>query len=420
MPSRSISRALAPLTSPRLTLCAAACLVVCSGALTLARTGQPQVGPDAGQKIAVYLEDGSRIVGVLVERNDQRMVVRVGAIETTIPQSEVRKVEIQPSVREEYKRLRAAILDSDAVAIIRLARWLQAEGLIREALYEVEELLKRQPGNAMALTLARQIEAQIALENKRAEPSEPKPARAEPEEDDFPLLSPDQVNVLKVYEIDMADPPRIEIDRAAVEELMRRYADDPAIPATQEGRQAILRQSPQRTLELMFQLRARDMYGFVEVLGHPESMHRFKTDVHRTWLISRCAESGCHGGEEAGGLRLYNRAGRINTDEAVYTNFLILDRYRTADGRRLIDVDDPERSILLQIALPRDSSLFPHPEVGGEDDPAAFKPAFRSTRDRRFQQAVEWIESLYQPRVDYPIEYPAKPKAEGPSPTGGP
>jgi hypothetical protein len=344
---------------------------------------------------------------VLIERNEEKLVVRVGAIETTIPQEDVRKVEIQPTVREEYQRLRAAISDADSAALVRLARWLQSEGLIREALYEMEQLLERDPTNGAAAALARQIEAQIALEQKRVEPGDrTEPRIRKPEPDDFPLLTPKQINVLKVYEIDMADPPRIEIERGVVEELMRRYADSPDIPATQEGRQAMLRQSPERILELMFSLRARDMYADVEVLGHPESMQRFKTDVHRTWIVPRCATTDCHGGEEAG-LRLYSRRGRTNTDEAVYTNFLILDRYRTADGQRLINVEDPERSLLLQIALPRDNSLYPHPEIPETEDASErFSPAFRSTRDRRFEQAVEWIESLYQPRVEYPIQYP--------------
>ena len=41
--------------------------------------------------------------------------------------------------------------------------------------------------------------------------------------------------------------------------------------------------------------------------------------------------------------------------------------------------------------------------AGGRTKP--IEPVFHSTNDRRYQDAVEWIKSMYMPRPDYPVQY---------------
>jgi hypothetical protein len=143
-------------------------------------------------------------------------------------------------------------------------------------------------------------------------------------------------------------------------------------------------------------------------------MERFRNDVHRTWLINGCATTRCHGGEKAG--RLYLSTTRVNTDETAYTNFLIVDRYRTDSGIGLINYEEPVRSPLLQAGLPRKDALYPHPEVPGPNGRGdLWRPVFRSTRDTGYEQAVEWIQSMYRPRPEYPVEYtPPRPSVAAP------
>src|SRR5690606_26176551 len=135
-----------------------------------------------------------------------------------------------------------------------------------------------------------------------------------------------QINLLKVYEIDLNDPPRLMISRRTVEDLLSTYAGHPLIPVSVEGRDAIMRWRDVQVLDLIFRLRARDFYGRVEVLESPASMKRFRDDVNRGWLVNSCATTRCHGGEQAGRLRLFNR--RPSAEASYYTNFLILDRFR--------------------------------------------------------------------------------------------
>jgi hypothetical protein len=145
-------------------------------------------------------------------------------------------------------------------------------------------------------------------------------------------------------------------------------------------------------------------------------MEFFRDRVHSTWIVNTMATTRCHGGSASGRLQLFNR--RPTAEQSVYTNFLILDRFVTSDGRKLIDYASPESSLLLQMALPRADSRNPHPEVPG------WEPAFTNRESRRYKQAIEWIRLMYRPRPDYPIEYlppgeaggtPTAPKPEEPS-----
>ena len=96
---------------------------------------------------------------------------------------------------------------------------------------------------------------------------------------------------------------------------------------------------------------------------------------------------------------------RPRAEETVYTNFLILDRFRTSMGAPMIAWEAPERSALLQMGLPQADALYQHPKVQG------WRPVFRSREDQGYVRAVEWIRSMYRPHPAYPIEY--TPPGEG-------
>jgi hypothetical protein len=117
--------------------------------------------------------------------------------------------------------------------------------------------------------------------------------------------------------------------------------------------------------------------------------------------MNGCATTRCHGGEEAGRLYLYNKSPA--SDRSAYTNFFIIEKFRTAQGMALIDYNEPRRSPLLQMGLPRDKATIKHPDVGGAGRRRA--PAFTSEDDPRFRQAVAWIRTMYPNRPEYPIEY---------------
>jgi len=404
-------------------------------------TELPPTGPGAGDAVpadpddeevetSLLLIDGTRATGVLAERTPEKIVLVNNGIRRSYATDSVAHIDTLPPVIDRYRQMRTAIGDNDLDQRLLLAQWLRSHRKYQLALDEVSGVLGHDPRNAEALRLRTWLEQQLRLRSRSVErvaPGGPAPlaAPARPRADlDFPTLTPEQINLIRVFEVDLADPPRMMIDRDAITALINRYASDALIPATREGREALYRKPPSQILDLMFRVRARDFYGSVQVMSDPRSMKMFRERVHGTWLLNSCATSRCHGGEGAGRLFLTTR--QPNSDATVYTNFLILDRFRLADpraqggaapddgGKPLIDYDDPARSPLLQLALNRAGSLYPHPEIpvaGGRTKPIS--PVFLTSNDRRFQDAVEWIRSMYVPRPEYPVEF-TPPVPQGP------
>lgn len=357
-------------------------------------------------EVLVALRDGREVTGQLISQDAKSIVVRINGIDTPFPADVVEDIRVLPSPLDQYRELRSAIDDKDAQQLLNLVKWLQHRRLYEEALAELAQVLQLEPGNSEALALRRLIESQILLDVKAGGPRSdgqdtPRPTR--PPEPVFPLLSEDQVNLIKVFELDLSDPPRMIVSRDTVAQLVERYAGNPLIPPTREGRESLYREKPEKILDLMFRVRARDLYGQIKVLDHPTPMRRFREDVHRGWLLNGCATATCHGGQDAGRLWLYNR--RPSADTTVYTNFLILDRFRLPDGKALIDYNDPANSPLLQMGLPRADSLYPHPRVNAIGRGRDWRHVFGSSDDRKFLDAVAWINSLYRPRPEYPISY---------------
>ena len=366
----------------------------------------------------VVLRDGQRYAGLLISRDNEKVVLRIAGIDETIPTSQIDRVSVLAPVLERYRSMRSAIDDNDVDSLLRLVEWLRARGQWDAALTELDHILKVQPDHYDAkrmrtLVLSQKKLAESAGAGSKGHGARPKPAAA-PAAEEFPLLAEHDINLIKVYEVDLSDPPRMLIDRRTVDRLLQEHKGDPALPATQDGREALYRGSPARVLELMFKVQARNLYGDVQVVDQPRSMRMFRDDVHRSWLINSCATARCHGGTEAGRLMLCNK--RPGSEATVYTNFLILDRFRLADGRALVNYEEPAKSPLLQLGLPREGSLAQHPTVPAQEGHGdLWRPVFRSADDRRFQEAVEWIRSMYRPRPEYPIQYtppaPSAPRA---------
>jgi len=385
---------------------------------------EPQDLTDGREREAVVtLRDGQRFSGVLVERTAEQIVLRISGIEMPIKMSMVGHVSIQPPITELYRQIRSSIDDRDVDRLLLLVEWLRARNQWNLALFEVDHILEIQPESVEAARLKLLVKSQktLAERSRPATPGErperqPDPVRPEPVRvaAEVPLLSSRDINLIKVYEIDLSDPPRMIIERDTIKRLIEEHSNDPLIPGTVAGRDALYRMSPSRILDLMFRVQARNLYQEVKVVDHPRSMKVFRDEVHRSLIINSCGTVRCHGGTEAGRLQFATRM--PNTEPVVYTNFLILDRFKLRDGTPLINYDQPAKSPLLQLGLPREISLFKHPSAPGvEARGDLWRPFFTSTDDRRFTEAVEWIKSLYRPRPEYPIVYDvAEPKPPGP------
>jgi len=359
--------------------------------------------PVVGDQIRVVYADGRIIEGVLVRQLEGLLTMRIAGAEVQVEVKPADRIEVLESVEDRYRTVRASIPDTDSERILALAVWLQRQQMYEFALAETEHVLEREPTNAEALRLKRTLLPQLELQQRQRESARnpaPKVTRdvARPlKPDEFPILTPEQINLIRVYELDLKDPPRLVIPRETISKLLERYAGHPLIPTTKQGRDAFYRREPVEVLDVMFRVQARELYPEVQVMTNPRSMDVFRDRVHATWLVNSAATTQCHGGSKAGRFVLLNR--RPTSPAAVYTNFLIIDRFTMSDGTPLIDWAEPENSPLLHLGLPPSDSLFPHPKVEG------WQPVFTSRDSRRFKQAVEWIKMMYRPRPEYPIEY---------------
>jgi hypothetical protein len=418
-----------------------------AGAEPATQSGAEPAAPPAEElrEAEVFLRDGQRYKGFLVSQGEETIVLKIAGISTSIPTSRVQRVVVLAPVMERYRAMRAAVDDNDADALVRLAEWLRARNRFDLALSELDHVLAIQPGHVEAKRLRILVESQKKLADKSGvkkpgpraapppsatgvagatgptAPSGPIGATGpQPRPGAFPLLSDRDINIIKVYEVDLADPPRLVIDHETIRRLIEGHTGDPLIPTAPEARDAIYHWAPARILDLMFRVQARELYEQVRVLDEPRSMRLFRDNVHRVWLVNACATSRCHGGAEAGRLALCNQ--RSSSDQSVYTNFLILHRFTLSDGKPLINYDEPALSPLLQMALPRENTARQHPVVtltDGRGD--LWRPFFKSPEDRRFQEAVQWIKSMYRPRPQYPIVYtPPSPQPLNPMATPEP
>lgn len=379
---------------------------------TLPEPPEEDADPEPGAEVVVILRDGGRISGVFVARNADLVAVKVAGVEARIPAADVERVVARLPLEERYRQMRAMIDEGDVERLLLVAEWLRANGMLDEANAEIEHILKLEPANSSAARLRGLIDNQRALRDRQKDmlPSIPRPTprsdialtpdspEMESSEWETPTLSAAEINLIRVYELDLNDPPRVIIPRETIERLLTEFAGHAMLPSSREGKAEFFQLPPEEILAVMFKLQARNLYGEVQVLANPDSLRQFKDNVNRGWLSTSCASTACHGGPDAGGFRLVGR--RPSSDAAVYTNFLILDRAHLSSGEPLIDFESPERSPLLQMGLPRADSIFPHPVVKG------WNPTFRNDRAKRFLQTVEWINSIYQPRPEIPIIYP--------------
>jgi hypothetical protein len=363
--------------------------------------------PSLGDEVSIIFATGQRAEGVLVAMEPGLYVVRIGGLDVRLRPSDIESMVSLPSIEERFAQMQGLVPPNDAKALLALAAWAEARDLLPRALGVVEQALDIEPHNGDALRAKAVLERQIELKRLQREQgdrgvpdADPEPA-APPVRDliirQFPMLTEDQVNLIKVMEVDLSNPPRMVIDPETVEILLRTYADHPAMPVTRAERDAFRRAPAHQILDMMFRVGARELYNQVKVIGHPEAMRAFRDRVNAAWLTNAVATTRCHGGTAGGRLLLQNR--KPSAPESFYTNFLILERFRTSEGDGLIDYARPDRSVLLEMGLPREESIYPHPDVPG------WKPIFRTRDDRAYQRTVEWIRMMYQPRPLYPIEY---------------
>jgi len=364
------------------------------------------VEPRPGQTGVVVLRNGQLHEGVILEDGFDHVLVEIEGIRARFRRQVVDHVVLNPMFEEQYAAYKETLKPDMALRHLALCQWLVDERRYELAQQELAELLANHD-LPEAQRLMRLVRAQLALREK------PKRSTSDEEEGDGPggdqppagevsalpqqLLTDDDVNIIRVFEIDFAHPPKVLVDRETIRRLLERYGENKLLPASQTERERIYRADSLAIVRLMFQLRARDLYPQIQVLSEPYALNLFRQRVHDTFLINNCTTSRCHGGLEGGRLFLHRRDYK---DAPVrYTNLLILERLKLDPQWPLINYEEPGDSLLIQYGLPREKTRKPHPPARG------WKPAFRRPDDRMVRYTIQWIRAMFKPRPEYPVDY---------------
>lgn len=363
------------------------------------------VEPEPGQRGVVKLTNGQVREGVILEDHFDHVLVEIEGIPAKLRREFVDHVYLEPTFQQQYEQYRAALRPHMIEQRLTLCRWLIEQRRYDLAHENLLELLAEHDHHE-AERLLHVVNAQLALQADRpsADTAESQPSGDEasgPSKLPPPLLSAEQVNLIRVYEVDFEHPPRLTVHPETVRKLFRDYGTHEAIPATQNERNAMVRGDAAELVRLMFQLRARELYPEIQVDSEPHALNQFRLRVHNTWLLNNCATSGCHGGPDAGALYLHRQ--NYTNERVRFTNFMILERLQTDPQWPLINYEEPEMSLIIQYGLPRQAARLAHPEVRG------WRPVFTKLNDRMKEQSIQWIESMMQPRPAYPIDFDPHP-----------
>ncbi|MCC7408811.1 MAG: hypothetical protein IT442_12115 [Phycisphaeraceae bacterium] len=362
------------------------------------------------RQATITTADGRVLEGEVVAQDDQQVTLRITGLDTSIARSDISQITYIASLEEQYQQRRGELADDDLAGRYRLALWLFDNKLYDQSEQELDKLKERltaedQPdadllrridilGAALEKRLKLLRQAEEAAQQERAMLDTPaaNPDAAAGDQ----RLTPAQINRIRLHEVDLAERPRVRVPRDVIDDLLVRYADRDIVPKGREDQAKLLASPGWMQLDLIFRLRAREYYDRVEIVDDPPPLRTFRTDIHQRYVLNYCGSNNCHGGTEPVGglhvLRVYPN--RVDT---VYTNFFRLQSLH-ADEWEMLDRAKPERSVLLQLGLPRVKALFPHPDVKG------WRPLFASEHDPLYQLMLTWLRSgLVHPTPDYQI-----------------
>ena len=373
----------------------------------------PLLDEPEGTPVIIRLRSGRELKGVLVSDGFDAVVTRIDGVRTSMPRTDVLSVEPEVPFEERLVRFRSRI-PADAWDVrLELVRWLLAERHPEIALEELREIRRNADSDDAARLMAR-AEAELELQRaaSRARPKGGRDGAAPTAEETVRRLSESDMNLVRVMEVDLAHPPRMHHPSDLATRILEAHPTDEHLPPSGPERAAMANWSTPRLLELLFAMKARDLYGAIRVDEDPEHLRLYRKRVHDGWLIPNCATSRCHGGTRAGAFMLSSVEPR--DPRTAYTNLLVLLGYRTADGRPLIDFDDPAKSALLSMGRPRNEASVPHPPVAG------WEPLAGSQRRALEDDALAWIRGMHRPRPVYPVDFQMprrKPGAAAPAAT---
>ncbi len=351
----------------------------------------------------VKTRDGS-FSGDVSEAEEGKVIVTVGKIPMIISRGDVISIQYVDSPEEQFAKRLADLKPQDARGRLDLATWAMQQRLYKQANQAVEAAISINPNSKEAIDLQTSIRAQQDMDRlKSVAPADGDSASSGDQSAGRRLLTNDDINAIRQKELG-----REEVPIRFSNDVRKQFCDKEKRPIADFVRLAMSEQA-----RLILDTGTADMRNNVRIMGDPASIVTFKQSIQPV-ILQGCATQGCHSGKPRGGFVLMSPA---QGDQAAYTNFYILTQYtRKVDKAQLamIDRTQPDRSLLLQYALPRETADAKHPAV------QRYNGLFRNANDPRQRLLTDWLTTgLVPQQSDYGIKYDVPGKAASPKEESG-
>lgn len=189
----------------------------------------PLLDDPPGTPVIVRYRDGHRVRATLVSDALDGVTVEVKGMRTSMPRTEIWGLEREVPFETLLDRYRRAVAPDAWTQRIALARWAMDQDHPEVALQELQDVVKHQDSEEVR-TLIRL--AQIAMEARKSRqpsPAGPGPSGpTKPEVPPAPRLQESDVNLIRVMEVDLSRPPRLEVAPSCP----RNWSHDTGPPAS--------------------------------------------------------------------------------------------------------------------------------------------------------------------------------------------
>lgn len=345
----------------------------------------------------VKLKSGAELKGEVTRNKDGSYEIRTDKGIVVVPADKVVSVEDVVTPRDEYEQRLAKLDLKDAKAHYELARWAFNAGLYVEARDLLTAALKLREEYPEARLLLRRVEG--AIREQGAKPPVKPPVKP-PIKDPLRLagmkpewfLTQQDIYRVRLEELRPKDVVPIRFKKKVLERFIGSMEGRWPEEMGREPDRRFRGWTPVRKVNFILDNIDEDnvsIRDYIEIRRDPKFMVEFR---RRVWPLVRqnCASVQCHGGKKIhGGLKLFNVKGK--NDRVDYTNFVILSTYEKK-GRRLIERDHAEDSLLLQFGLPQALAESRHPKVPGRT-----RSAFSSRKVVNYRRMLKWISDLKGP-----------------------
>lgn len=302
------------------------------------------------------------------------------------------------SVYAEYERRVAQLKPDDIAGHFKLATWCKERGAWELVRKECTLILAQDGGHEQAKLL--QELAMRRLGESKAGPKRPGESKPGVRNEEIGKLGRiiSDAEVRRIRWMEMLDDEPRPLSIKFKNKVIQRFLDAMEGTAgftTRNERGAFMKLKPTAKLQLIRKHTGDRYFDDIVIKTDPKRLADFERRVLPVALRG-CATSHCHGDPKASRFTLYTD--RVMSKNMAYTNYLIMHDYRVG-GKRVINRDDPERSLLLTYGL-RELLAGTDPTY---KHPGEVKPVFRGANDPKYRAIREWLESLSTLEPDYGI-----------------